>query len=252
MNSAKEGLMELFDMHCHVDLMPDMALFAKQALVEAIGIFAVTTTPKAYVQETKMLRPFPNIRVGLGLHPQLVAEIYGEMALYEKHIADADYVGEIGLDFNRQFYASKEKQLDAFNAIVKWCGQYSGKVISIHSVHSDKMVLDILEKYTCTEGNKCILHWYSGTLAQLQRALKMGCYFSINGAMIKSANAQKLLANIPTQNLMIETDAPFVGEIKTITKLKTELKAIQVALSQYFGENRNAHIQNTSKTLLRL
>jgi TatD DNase family protein len=244
--------MELFDMHCHVDLMPDMTEFARQASSENIGIFAVTTTPKAYDQETKMLKPFSNVRIGLGFHPQLVFERFGELRLFEKHIADAEYIGEIGLDFNRRFYFSKEKQLDAFNAIIEWCGNYSGKILSIHSIHSDKATLDILEKHTCTERNKCILHWFSGTLAQLQRAVEIGCYFSVNSAMLKSENGQKLLANIPLYRLLVETDAPFVNETKTVARLKAEINAIYFALQSTYGVDVKTQIQSTSRILLKL
>jgi TatD DNase family protein len=169
--------MEFFDMHCHVDLMSSMTSFASDALKVDIGILAVTTTPKAYEREIVTLRSYANIRVALGLHPQLVFQRYGELSLVEKHIDDAAYIGEIGLDFNNQFYASKEKQLAIFDNIIRWCSEKGGKVISIHSVRSDKAVLDILEKYRCTQQNKCILHWFSGSLTQLQRAVEMGCFF---------------------------------------------------------------------------
>lgn len=244
--------MELFDMHCHVDLMPDMVSFAKQAFNENIGIFAVTTTPKAYGHELKILRPFSNIKVGLGLHPQLISERYGELALFEKYFASADYIGEIGLDFSRKFYNSKKEQLDVFNAIMEWCGQYSGKILSIHSVHSDKATLDILEKNACAERNKCIFHWFSGTLTQLHRAIEMGCYFSVNSAMVKSTNGRKLLAHIPLGNLLMETDAPFIGEIKTVAKLKVEMETIDSALLLIYGAEVESYIRMTSKALLKL
>ena len=242
--------MELYDMHCHVDLMPDMMTFAEQTLVEKLAILAVTTTPKAYAQELTMLRHFTNIRVALGLHPQLVSERYGELTLVEKHIADANYVGEVGLDYNRQFYSSKQKQLDVFTNIMKWCGQYSGKVISIHSVHADKTVLDIIEKYACTNHNKCILHWFSGTISQLQRAIEMNCLFSVNSAMTKSENGQKIIRNIPIDNIVIETDAPFIGGINDATKLRAEVDTTQTTLAALFDETIHARIGRMSKTLL--
>ncbi len=244
--------MELFDMHCHVDLMPDMVTFAKQTLDASVGIFAVTTTPKAYAQETQMLQSFPNIRVGLGLHPQLVSKRYGELFLFEKHIEEAEFVGEIGLDFNKQYYSSKEKQLDVFHQMIEWCSRFSGKTISIHSVHSDKATLDILERYACMERNHCILHWFSGSLAQLHRAVEMGCYFSVNNAMAKSTNGQNLLANIPIEKLLIETDAPFVSEIKTVSRLKAEMSAVNVTLQAILNCEVEAQIPETSRTLLKL
>jgi Tat protein secretion system quality control protein TatD with DNase activity len=48
-----ENPMELFDMHCHLDLLPSMTTFADNAQKMGINILAVTTTPKAYEQEIK-------------------------------------------------------------------------------------------------------------------------------------------------------------------------------------------------------
>ena len=170
----------IYDSHCHLDLMPSMIEFAQNAKKSNINILAVTTTPKAYEKEIDYFHSYENIKVALGLHPQLVSERYNELPLVEKYIENAAYIGEIGLDYNRQFYSSKNKQIDVFENIIKWCSSKGGKVISIHSVFADKNVLDILEKYDCTKNNKCILHWFSGSLSQLHRAVKMGCYFSIN------------------------------------------------------------------------
>ena len=242
--------MELYDLHCHIDLMPSMERFANEAAKTHIGILAVTTTPKAYVKEISVLHSFNNVKIGLGLHPQLVLERYSELSLIEKYIDSINYVGEIGLDFNNQFYASKEKQIDVFDNIIKWCSKKSGKVISIHAVRSTKSVLDILEKYRCTEDNKCIFHWFSGSFAQLQQAVEMKCLFSVNGAMLKSENGQMLIKNIPPESILIETDAPFVNEIINIKQLKKELIEIESALTSFFGINIIGLIHTKSKTLL--
>jgi TatD DNase family protein len=244
--------MELFDMHCHLDLMHSMTSFASDALKADIGILAVTTTPKAYEKEIAALRSYANIRVALGLHPQLVFQRYDELPLVKKHLGGTDYIGEIGLDFNNQFYASREKQIAVFDNIIRWCSEKGGKVISIHSVRSDKAVLDILEKYRCAQQNNCILHWFSGSLTQLQRAVEMGCFFSVNSAMIKSANGRGLIYSLPHEKIVVETDAPFINEITEASRLKTELEGVQSALTDFLGNNIKRLVLETSKMLLSL
>jgi len=244
--------MELYDLHCHIDLMSSMISFADEASKAGIGILAVTTTPKAFEKEVAALNQFDNIRVALGLHPQLVSERYNELSIVEKYITSAKYIGEIGLDFNNQFYVTKEKQIDVFENIIKWCSEKNDKVLSIHSVRSDKTVLDILEKYNCTKKNKCILHWFSGSLAQLQRAVEDGCLFSVNGAILKSANGQKLIRSMPPENILVETDAPFLNEIRNTQQLKTELAKIESILASVFGKNILDIIHSQSKILLAL
>lgn len=233
--------MRTFDMHCHVDLMPSMTDFANDALKANMGLLAVTTTPKAYEKEVTVLRPFSNVRVALGLHPQLIGERYSEIIIVEKHLEDAHYIGEIGLDFNKQFYHSKDKQLDAFERIIKRCSELGGKVLSIHSVHADKPTLDVIEKYSAHKQNIIILHWFSGTQTQLQRAVRFGCYFSINSAMIKSENGRKIIQGIPIDRMLLESDAPFIGQINTQQKLLADLKLTE----QWLSANIDANINNT-------
>ena len=253
MKVTKENIdfyMDYYDLHCHIDLMPSMVMFANATQKESIGILGVTTTPKAYEKEIITLSSFGNIRIALGLHPQLVSERYSELSIMEKLVSTADYIGEIGLDFSRQYYASKEKQIDVFDNVIKWCCEQGGKVISIHSVHSDKIILDILEKYRCTANNDCILHWFSGSSTQLQRAIENGCYFSVNGVVLKSSNGQKLVRNTPPENILIETDAPFVNGIRSVQQLKSELMQIESSLVSIFGNDILSLVHTKSKALL--
>lgn len=240
----------IYDLHCHLDLMPSMIEFAQNAKKSNINILAVTTTPKAYEKEIDYFHLYENIKVALGLHPQLVSERYNELPLVEKYIENAAYIGEIGLDYNRQFYSSKSKQIDVFENIIKWCSSKGGKVISIHSIHADKNVLDILEKYDCTKNNKCILHWFSGSLSQLHRAVKMGCYFSINEMMTQSLNGRKLISNIPIDKVLIESDAPFINKINTLQQLESAMLKVELYLST-IGNNGLEVIHLTSKSLFK-
>ena len=242
---------ELYDMHCHLDLMQPMLEFSKATLKENINLFAVTTTPKAFEIEQKMFSDFSNVQVALGLHPQLVSDRSQEIALIEKYIQTTRFVGEIGLDFNKQFYHSKELQIEVFSQIIEWCQRSPmKKTISIHSVRSDKDVLDILEKYNCTKNHKCILHWYSGTLKQLDRAIELDCFFSINEYMLNSPNGNLIIQRIPIERLLLESDAPFISYIKTSEELKQSLNSCLDKLSLIKGSEVPNCIVETSRRLL--
>ena len=238
-------------MHCHVDLMQSMDNFSKAALEERINLLAMTTTPKAYEIEKKKLTVFPNVQVALGLHPQLVSERIHELALVEKYIHTTRFVGEVGLDFNKQFYRSKELQIEVFSQIIGWCqSSPMMKIISIHSVRSDKDVMDILEKYDCTKHNNCILHWYSGTLKQLDRAIELGCFFSVNEYMLNSSNGRSIIQKVPIDRLLLESDAPFISDIKTAEQLKRSLTHCLKELSKIKGNEVSRCIYETSRQLL--
>jgi TatD DNase family protein len=213
----------MYDMHCHLDLMPSMQTVARDALKNKLNILAVTTTPKAYEKEINLLKDFNNIRVALGLHPQLIKERYSELSIVEQYIESANYIGEIGLDFGRQYYSSKEKQIEVFDKIIYWSALFQNKIISIHSVKADKHVVDILVKHSCFKNNICILHWFSGSLSQLERAINLGCYFSINLKMLDSPNGKALLSRMPADRILLESDAPFISNIQTGDQLYSAL-----------------------------
>jgi TatD DNase family protein len=215
--------MKIFDLHCHVDLMPDMLQFAKDISDSDMMILSMTTTPKAYEKELIFFKNNKAIIPALGLHPQLVKERFNELKLVEKYLPKSKYIGEVGLDFNSQFYATKEQQIIVFDTIIGRCTEYKGKIISIHSVKSAKHVLDILEKYNCCNSCKCILHWYSGDVKQFERAVKMGCFFSVNLKMLESANGKKIVKKISSDRILVESDAPFINDVKTVMSLKDKL-----------------------------
>ena len=54
-----------------------------------------------------------------------------------------------------------------------------------------------------------MLHWFTGTKAEAVRALELGCYFSINAAMLDNQRHAAMVAAIPIDRLLTETDGPF-------------------------------------------
>ncbi|MBO5322567.1 MAG: TatD family hydrolase [Oscillospiraceae bacterium] len=238
----------MFDMHCHVDLIDPMNRFCATAAMLNISILAMTTTPKAYYAETRMLANYSSVNVALGLHPQLVSERKQELAIFDRYAASSRFIGEVGLDFSKRFYSSKEDQIIVFEHIIQSCAR--AKTISIHSAFADKQVLDILDKYKTTEHNNCILHWYSGSLAQLERAIEMGCYFSINEQMLKSINGTKIIERIPIERIVLESDAPFVAGINKAELLQGSLTRTQDGLSKMKDGAVKNILDYTSRILL--
>lgn len=238
-------------MHCHIDLFPSMLTTTEKSSELNMQILSMTTTPKAYEKEIQVLEKYDNIKIALGLHPQLVGDRFSELEIVERYIPQANYIGEVGLDFNRKYYASKEKQIIVFDKIIKDCAYYGGKVISIHSVNSAKYVIDILEKYSCYMNNDCILHWYSGDTTQLKRAVKMGCYFSINMKMFESENGIKNISLIPNNKILIESDAPFISNVNSVDLLHSVLSKTIEKLIYYKYVTSNEQVVENSIALLR-
>lgn len=80
----------------------------------------------------------------------------------------------------------------------------------MHSVRAVSKVLGHLEAQLLPEHGQAVLHWFTGTAAEAKRAVELGCYFSINAEMLKSPKHRSLIAKLPRERLLTETDGPFV------------------------------------------
>lgn len=120
----------IYDAHYHLDLMDNMAGFIKEMQNSDMSLFAVGTTPKAYDREVQFCRNIPRIKVGLGMHPQLISSGYDDMKLFKTSFEKSHYIGEVGLDFSKEYIQTKEVQVQVFRDIVKLCEQCGEKVVS--------------------------------------------------------------------------------------------------------------------------
>src|SRR5690606_6148367 len=80
---------------------------------------------------------------------------------------------------------------------------------SVHSVRSVPMVLEMIERHLPQDRGVVVLHWFTGTSAEARRAADLGCYFSINAEMMRSHRGRALVAELPTDRILTETDGPF-------------------------------------------
>jgi TatD DNase family protein len=197
------------DFHCHLDLYPDIK--AAIAIAEAARIYTltVTTTPKAWPRNYELTHGTHYVRAALGLHPQLVAERAGELPLWKQHLAETRYVGEVGLDAGPRFYKSLDAQKMVFRSILDLCADAGGKILTVHSVRSVSAVLDLIERHLPRDRGAVVLHWFTGSRSEARRAAELGCYFSVNAEMTRSDRGRTLVADLPINRLLTETDGPF-------------------------------------------
>lgn len=197
----------MIDLHCHLDLYPDPDCVLARVIQENMYVLAVTTTPRAWQWTCKLVEHASRVRVALGLHPQLVAERHEEVDLLCSLLAETRYVGEIGLDGSPQCRQSLALQQEAFDRILAACARVGGRILSVHSRGATKVVLDALQSYP--DAGTPVLHWFSGTLHDLQRAAVMGCWFSVGPAMLMTKKGLLLAEQMPADRVVTETDGPF-------------------------------------------
>jgi TatD DNase family protein len=199
------------DFHCHLDLYPDPAAAIAEAEAARVYTVAVTTTPRAWPQNVSFTRQARYVRPALGLHPQLVGENAHEMSLWEEYLSEARYIGEVGIDAGPRSYGSLDLQKQVFERILRLCAKAGAKILTVHSVRSVRTVLDLIETSLPPSRGKVVLHWFTGSKSEAHRAVALGCYFFVNTAMLASERGRSLVAEIPSERLLTETDGPFTS-----------------------------------------
>jgi TatD DNase family protein len=202
----------MIDLHCHLDLYPTPGRVIAEADKREMFVLAVTTTPKAFAGNLRLVDGRKRIRVAVGLHPELVATRHREVNDLCDLMPQTKYVGEVGIDGSPDHASSLNLQKDVFQTIVAHAETHGGKILSIHSRGAATQVLDIIEKRLSK--SVPVLHWFSGTKRELDRALSLGCWFSVGSAMARGRRGRELFAAIPSNRLLTETDGPFVTDGK--------------------------------------
>ena len=217
----------LVDFHCHLDLYPDYRGMFKECDREGVYTLAVTTPPKAWPHNQKLAETTSNVRAALGLHPQLVAERAEEISLWEEYLPRTRYVGEVGLDAGPRFYRTFDLQKRVFERILLCCAVAGDKIISVHCVRAATVMLDLIESTLPVDRGRVILHWFSGSRVDARRAVKLGCYFSINMEMLRTQRHRELVAGLPLERILTETDGPFTKFNQQASRPRDVIATIQ-------------------------
>lgn len=178
-----------------------------QAEVKGVYLLAITTTPLAWQGMKRLTRHRKRVRAAPGLHPQLIAERYAEVELLEQLLPETPYIGEIGLDGGPDYRGSFARQDEVFRRVLRRCATLGGRILSIHSRASASGVLDALSAHP--DAGIAVLHWFSGSPRELDRAIALGCWFSVGPPMLSSKKGRRLVEAMPRDRILTETDAPF-------------------------------------------
>jgi TatD DNase family protein len=197
----------LIDFHCHLDLYPDPAGVVDDCRRRGLYVLSVTTTPTAWKGTSALAGHAPRIRTALGLHPQLAHERRGELPLFDELLPQIRYIGEIGLDGAPEFRSHWDTQVAVFEHILAKCSAAGGRIMSLHSRRASSAVLDRVLEFP--NAGTFVLHWFSGSAQDLDRAVKLGCWFSVGPAMLKGERGRALVTRMPPERVLTESDGPF-------------------------------------------
>ena len=197
------------DAHCHLDLFNNIQKFASTEDALSIKTISVTNSPGFFEPNAKLFSGATNIRIALGLHPELVPKFHNQIDLFEKLIGSTKYIGELGLDGSKDFIQTLDLQILTLRNMLSIIKSVDNKILTVHTRNAAKETIDLLYSYLRNTNCKVVLHWFSGNLSNLKKATDCGYYFSINHKMVSYSKGKELIKNIPRERLLTETDAPF-------------------------------------------
>lgn len=151
----------------------------------------------------------------MGLHPTSVKENYKEELRIVKEWLDKEKffaVGEIGIDlyWDKTFLA---QQQEAFRLQIQWAKEKKLPVV-IHARESLNEIFEIIDELN-DENLSGIFHCFSGNYDQAQKVISYGGFkLGIGGVVtFKNGGIDKFLSQIPIDNIVLETDSPYLAPV---------------------------------------
>ncbi len=208
----------LVDSHCHLDYKDFRADFdeilsnAKEKGVCAILNAGVNLA--GIEEQLELSKKVPFVWNAVGIHPH-DAKDYPDFCAQDllKYVNDKKVVaiGECGLDYYYN-HSEKDIQKKVFETQIK-VAQECNLPIIIHTRDADDDMIEILDDYYQLKPFKAVIHCFSGSQRLADFAISKGFYISASGIVTfnKSFGLQEVFKSVPLENLLVETDAPFLA-----------------------------------------
>ena len=205
----------LIDSHCHLDQLADPGAALKEAERAGVGrVVAVSEDAETMPAVLALKEQYADkVLVGLGLHPAWVTraevrEVEAGLAFIEKHLAEADVLGEVGLDF--KWATGDEQQAYQRDILARQfaLAERYGKPINLHSRRAQRQTLEQAIDYRHRTGLNALLHWFTHSKKLVWICNDEGIYMSVGPAAIVDPQIQIAALEIDRELLLLETDAP--------------------------------------------
>ncbi len=233
----------MIDTHSHINCIEEFTIDEIITNAKNNGVEKIIL-PAAYPSDIDIVfdiaNKYENVFGLLGVHPSEVKDwddsLIDKIKKYSENKKIVG-IGEIGLDYywDKSF---NDLQKEVFIKQIKLANELN-LPISIHDREAHKDTYDILKEYN--KNSKIIMHCFSGSVEFAKECVKEGWYIALGGVVtFKNAIKMKEVAkNIPIENLLLETDAPY------LTPVPYRGKTNQPAYVKYVAEEI-AKLRDTS------
>ncbi len=209
------------DSHCHLDnshLYNQLDDVVKRAQSNQIKyLLTICTTLESFEKIKLIVKKYSNIYGTFGIHPHESNKyknvdlkfILNEKKKYKKIIG----IGETGLDFHYN-HSDKKNQKISFIEHIQEASQLNIPII-VHSSNAETDTYEILKSEMKNSSLKVLLHCFTGSKDFAKKLIDLNCYISVSGIITfkNSGELTNTIATIPMENLLVETDSPFLAPL---------------------------------------
>jgi TatD DNase family protein len=245
--------MNLFDSHCHPQFPQydvDREEVVKRTLAAGCGMICVGTDLKMSKKAIEAAERYEGVWATVGCHPnesigKLQLEDYEELAKHPKAVA----IGEVGLDYYRTPEKDKqEKQKETFQRFLELAKKL-GKPVIIHCRNAYDDMPDILKNNSVAG----VIHSFTGNFELAEKFIDSDFYLGLNGIITFTGEYDDMIAKLPLDRILLETDAPYLAPEPYRGKRNEPLYVAEVAkkIARLKGvdydEIANAAFENTKE-----
>ncbi|WP_308388973.1 TatD family hydrolase [Acidithiobacillus sp. AMEEHan] len=201
----------LIDSHCHLDhedFAQDRAEVLARSRAAGVRAWVVPAySPRCWSRLDSLRAGERGVVAAFGVHPCFLADLrVGDWERLEALLGNAAAVGEVGLDRGTgaadlaQQLPILERQLAIARA--------HGLPVILHARKTTEELLQLLRRHRPVAG---VLHSFSGSFEQAQKAIDLGLSLGFGGAIThpRAQRLRRVLAALPQDAIVLETDAPF-------------------------------------------
>ena len=227
------------DSHAHIDgpeFDADRAQIIERAQSAGVSVILNVGTgdPHAGVFEraVELGKEYESVYTAIGTHPH-DARFYDDNAEEKiKALVQDEQVlawGEIGLDFHYD-NSPRDVQVDVFKRQLRAARECDLPVV-IHTREAEAETIEILRSEYAGAERRGIFHCFSGSMALAQRAIELGFMISFSGIVTfkKAQELRNVASEVPLENLLIETDCPYLSPIPYRGKRNEPAYVVEVA-----------------------
>ncbi len=214
----------LIDTHCHLDFSQfdgdrhEAIQRAKNNKVELL--INIGASGDSSLRSKELAETYDNIFFSIGLHPHYAdtfnsseveaGQLFGQRFVDLKKNKKLVAIGEVGLDYYKSMVDHKT-QKNTFRAFITLAKQFDLPLI-VHSRESHADTLAILKDEMDTF-KRIVFHCFSGPFDFFNHCIARSAMFSFTANITypKATMLRELVKKTPLENIMLETDAPYLA-----------------------------------------